>query len=77
MDNILNNEDLFGNSEIEEITTQNIPALIEDDPEKRLRSFLSSPFISASLPLKDVNKNIFKQPTKFHSENMDACFLQF
>ena len=61
MDNILNNEDLFGKSEIEEITTQNIPALIEDDPEKRLRSFLSSPFISASLPLKDVNKNIFKR----------------
>lgn len=31
------------------------------DPEVLLKSFLSSPFIAASLPLKDVNKNIFKR----------------
>ena len=61
MENIINNEELFGKSALDELTNENLPALIEDDPEKRLRSFLSSPFISASLPLKDVNKNIFKR----------------
>ena len=50
MENIINNEELFGKSALDELTNENLPALIEDDPEKRLRSFLSSPFISASLP---------------------------
>ena len=48
MENIINNEELFGKSALDEMTNENLPALIEDDPEKRLRSFLSSPFISAS-----------------------------
>ena len=43
MENIINNEELFGKSALDELTNENLPALIEDDPEKRLRSFLSSP----------------------------------
>lgn len=31
------------------------------DADRLLKSFLSSPFIAASLPLKDVNKNLFKR----------------
>ena len=78
MENIINNEELFGKSALDEMTNENLPALIEDDPEKRLRSFLSSPFISASLPLKDVNKIFLLvlqvQPTKCHLVNMgDFC----
>ena len=33
----------------------------EKDADTLLKSFLSSPFIAASLPLKDVNKNLFKR----------------
>lgn len=40
---------------------ENLPALAKDDPEQLYRSFLSSPFIAASLPLKDVNKNVFRR----------------
>lgn len=39
-----------------------IPKIFSEEGEERLlKSFLSSPFIAASLPLKDVNKNIFKR----------------
>lgn len=39
----------------------NLPALAKDNPDQLYRSFLSSPFIAASLPLKDVKKNLFKR----------------
>lgn len=54
----LNSEELFDE---EKITPENLPILAKEQPEKMLRSFLSSPFISASLPLKDINKNVFKR----------------
>lgn len=41
--------------------TENLPALAKENPEQLYRSFLSSPFIAASLPLKDVNKNVFRR----------------
>lgn len=40
---------------------QNLPDLMKKDSDSLLKSFLSSPFIAASLPLKDVNKNLFKR----------------
>lgn len=42
---------------------KNLPDFLKKggDPDKLLKSFLSSPFIAASLPLKDVNKNLFKR----------------
>ena len=40
---------------------ENLPVLAKDNPEQLYRSFLSSPFIAASLPLKDVKKNIFRR----------------
>ncbi len=54
----LNSEELFDE---DKINPENLPVLAKEQPEKMLRSFLSSPFISASLPLKDINKNVFKR----------------
>lgn len=42
-------------------TAQELELFKTPDTDKTLRSFLSSPFIAASLPLKDVNKNIFRR----------------
>ena len=53
-------ESLFEPSQLP-TPTENLPAVIHDNPGKMLRSFLSSPFISASLPLKDIKKNVFKR----------------
>lgn len=53
-------EDILNQASVVE-EAENLPQLMDDEPDKQLRSFLSSPFITASLPLKDINKNIFKR----------------
>lgn len=40
---------------------QSLAELLKKDSDSLLKSFLTSPFIVASLPLKDVNKNLFKR----------------
>ena len=58
--NEINAENLF-DSELLNNDKENLPVLAKNNPEKLYRSFLSSPFIAASLPLKDVNKNVFRR----------------
>ena len=55
-----NEEKIFDSEEFEQ-NLENLPVLVKENPDRLYRSFLSSPFIAASLPLKDVNKNIFKR----------------
>ncbi|MCQ2589579.1 MAG: plasmid encoded RepA protein [Treponema sp.] len=55
-------QDFFPEIKKSQDSENSFPVLLEeDDADKKLRGFLSSPFITASLPLKDINKNIFKR----------------
>lgn len=57
----MQNEEKIFDSDAFEQNLENLPVLVKENPDRLYRSFLSSPFIAASLPLKDVNKNIFKR----------------
>ena len=47
--------------------------LVKENPDRLYRSFLSSPFIAASLPLKDVNKN--QKPIELYYKEIKSLFI--